>query len=68
VDSIAARLLMTDLFKRYATSAPTAKADSLRQAMLDLLNGPGFIDPTTGKTVYAYAHPLFWAPFVFVGD
>ncbi len=68
VDSVAARLLMTDLFKRYAAGAPTAKADSLRFAMLDLMDGPGSVVPSTGKSEYAYAHPLFWAPFVLVGD
>lgn len=68
VDSVAARLLMTDLFKRYAAAAPTAKAESLRQAMLGLLDGPGSVVPATGKSEYAYAHPLFWAPFVLVGD
>ena len=68
VDSVAARILMTDLFKRYAAAAPTAKAESLRLAMLGLLDGPGSVAPATGKSDYAYAHPLFWAPFVLVGD
>lgn len=68
VDSAAARSLMTDLFKRYAAGAASAKAGSLRQAMLDLLDGPGALDPATRKPAYAYAHPLFWAPFVLVGD
>lgn len=68
VDSIAARRMMTDLFKRYAAGAPTAKADSLRQAMIGLLDSPGFLDPANGKPAFSYAHPLFWAPFVLVGD
>ena len=68
VESVAASLLMTDLFKRYASADPRAKADNLRQAMLNLLDGPGFIIPQTGKSGFAYAHPLFWAPFVLVGD
>ncbi len=68
VDSVAARSLMTDLFKRYAAGAPTAKADSLRQAMLGLLDSPGLLDPANGKPAFSYAHPLFWAPFVLVGD
>ncbi len=68
VDSVAARSLMTDLFKRYAAGAPTAKADSLQKAMLGLLDGPGFLDPANGKPAFSYAHPLFWAPFVLVGD
>ena len=68
VDSVAARSLMTDLFKRYAAGAPTAKADSLQKAILGLLDGPGFLDPANGKPAFSYAHPLFWAPFVLVGD
>jgi len=68
VDSIAARRMMTDLFKRYAAGAPTAKADSLKQAMVGLLDSPGFLDPANGKPAFSYAHPLFWAPFVLVGD
>ena len=68
VDSLAARVMMADLFKRYAAGSPTAKADSLQSAMVALLDSPGFVDPATGKPAYAYAHPLFWAPFVLVGD
>ena len=68
VDSVAARRLMTDLFKRYAAGPATAKADSLRAAMVGLMDSPGFVDVSTGKTAYSYAHPLFWAPFVLVGD
>ena len=68
VDSLAARVMMADLFKRYAAGAPTAKADSLQSAMVALLDSPGFIDPVTKKPAYSYAHPLFWAPFVLVGD
>ena len=36
------------------------------QAMLGLIDGPGFVDD--GKTVFSYAHPIFWAPFSVVGD
>ena len=68
VDSLASRVMMADLFKRYAAGAPTAKADSLKAAMVALIDSPGFIAPDTGKPAYAYAHPMFWAPFVLVGD
>ena len=36
--------------------------------MLDLIDGPGLTDIATGKKVASYAHPLFWAPFILVGD
>jgi hypothetical protein len=32
-----------------------------------LLNGPGFNDQN-GKTMFAYSHPLFWAPESIIGD
>lgn len=67
VDSVAARLLMTDLFRRQQTGdkAP-GKSDALRQAMLQLIDQGGMGDGKTMK--YSYAHPLFWAPFMVVGD
>jgi CHAT domain-containing protein len=68
VDSAASRVLMSDLFRRYAAPSPPTKAESLRQAMLALIDSPGAIAPDTGKPAYSYAHPLFWAPFVLVGD
>jgi CHAT domain-containing protein len=68
VDSVASRVLMSDLFRRYATGPAQAKAESLRQAMVAMIDSPGFIAPATGKPAYSYAHPLFWAPFVLVGD
>jgi hypothetical protein len=36
--------------------------------MVAMIDGPGFIDPASGKPAFSYAHPLFWAPFVLVGD
>ncbi len=68
VETVSARLLMTDLFRRQVENPLLNKAEALQQAVLALADGPGAIDPKTGKTDYAYAHPLFWAPFVVVGD
>jgi CHAT domain-containing protein len=36
--------------------------------MFSLIEGPGFVDPESGKTIFSYAHPIFWAPFSLVGD
>lgn len=68
VETVAARLIMTDLFRRQVQTPALAKAEALRQSMLALLGGPGSVDAKTGKAVFSYAHPLFWAPFVVVGD
>jgi len=66
VDSIASRTLMTDLFKTQQKAQEFSKAELLRQAMLTQIDQGGMKQGATMK--YAYAHPLFWAPFVVVGD
>ena len=66
VDSVASRQLMTDLFKRQQLNQGLPKSEALRQAMLYQVDQGGMKEGQTMK--YSYAHPLFWAPFVVVGD
>lgn len=66
VDSVASRTMMTDLFKNQQKAQGTSKAELLRQAMLNQIDQGGMKEG--GNMKYAYAHPLFWAPFVVVGD
>ncbi len=66
VETTSARLLTTDLFRRQAKSPDLSRAQALRQAMLSLVDGDGYV--VDGKTVFSYAHPIFWAPFSLVGD
>ena len=68
VETTSARALTTDLFARQARDANLARAAALQQAMLGLLDGAGFVDPASRQTVFAYSHPIFWAPFSLVGD
>jgi CHAT domain-containing protein len=67
VHSESARELVTDLFRRQASDAKTSRAEALRQAMIALMDGPGYVAPD-GKAVFAYAHPMFWAPYTIIGD
>jgi CHAT domain-containing protein/tetratricopeptide (TPR) repeat protein len=67
VHSQSARDLVTDLFRRQAADPKLARAEALREAMTGLMDGPGFQD-AKGKTVFTYAHPLFWAPYSLIGD
>ncbi len=66
VDSVASRTMMTDLFRSQQKAQGTSKAELLRQAMLNQIDQGGMKEGNNMK--YAYAHPLFWAPFVVVGD
>jgi CHAT domain-containing protein len=67
VHSQSARELVTNLFKRQADDPGLTRAEALRQAMLALMDGPGYLS-AGGKTEFAYAHPLFWAPYSIIGD
>jgi len=68
VETLSARTLTTDLFKRISDDPHLARAEALRQAELALIDGPGDVDPESKKTLFSYAHPMFWAPFTLVGD
>jgi CHAT domain-containing protein len=68
VETTSARALTTDLFARQARNPDLARAEALRQAMAGLIDGPGLVDPASNATVFAYSHPIFWAPFTLVGD
>jgi CHAT domain-containing protein len=66
VETTSARLLTTDLFARQSADPALPRAVAMQQAMLGLIDGPGVEEG--GKTVFSYAHPIFWAPFSVVGD
>ncbi len=51
--------LTTTMLKEVATDNSIGHAEGLRRSMLDLMNTPD--KPH-------YAHPMFWAPFVVVGE
>jgi CHAT domain-containing protein/tetratricopeptide (TPR) repeat protein len=56
VESESAKLLTTATFAHYAANPKAPKAESLRQAMLQVMAMPQF------------NHPAFWAPYALVGD
>ena len=67
VHSQSSRELVTDLFRRQATQPHLTRSEALRQAMLALADGPGYVG-AEGRPVFTYAHPLFWAPYSILGD
>jgi len=67
VHSASARELVSDLFRRQAQDPKISRGEALRQAMTALIDGNGYTDDK-GKTLFAYAHPLFWAPYSIIGD
>lgn len=67
VHSQSARQLVSDLFRRQAQDPKLTRGEALRQAMMALVDGPGYVG-ADGKTEFDYAHPLFWAPYSIIGD
>lgn len=68
VETTSARALTTGLFKRYAGESSENRAKALQATMNALIDDGGLIDAATGRMVFSYAHPIFWAPFALVGD
>jgi CHAT domain-containing protein len=62
VETTSARLLTTDVFARQAANPRLDRATALRQSMLALIGG------AAEGGAFTYAHPIFWAPFLLVGD
>jgi CHAT domain-containing protein len=56
VESDSATQITTETFKHYAANPTAPKAESLRHAMLKLINSP------------QTSHPALWAPYALVGD
>ena len=67
VHSESARELITDVFKRQGADPAISRAEALRQAMVAMIDGGGYKDDS-GRTLFDYAHPLFWAPYTLIGD
>ena len=64
VETVSARLLTTELFKRQTTDSKLGRAKAMREASLAVMK-----QSASGRSrPYSYAHPMFWAPFVVVGD
>ena len=68
VETTSARALTTDLFRRQSADARLTRAKALQQTMKALIDDGQFVEPRTGQVAFSYAHPLFWAPFILVGD
>jgi len=65
VETVSARLLTTEIFRQQTTNANLSRAEAMRQSSLALMQQTRDGPPSSA---YSYAHPMFWAPFVVVGD
>ncbi len=61
VESVSARLLVTETFEQQAQHKGMGRAQALRASMLALMG-------QKASEGFSYAHPLFWAPYALFGD
>ena len=61
VETESARLLTTEAFRKQAADPGLSRARALQQSSLSLM------EKTVAES-FSYAHPMFWAPYVLVGD
>jgi CHAT domain-containing protein len=68
VETTSARALTTGLFERAVRLPWVSRAGALQRTMNALIDEGTFVDPASARTVFSYAHPIFWAPFALIGD
>lgn len=68
VETTSARKLITATFRYQREDNTISRARALQKAMINLIDKENLVDDATGKIVASYAHPLYWAPFIIVGD
>ena len=68
VETTSARKLVTGIFQKQQEDKALSRAQALRQSILNIIDEANLRDETSGKIIASYAHPLFWAPFIIVGD
>lgn len=68
VETTSAGKLVIKTFLIQQADRNLTRTRSLRRSMLALIDEANLKDNATGKVIASYAHPLFWAPFVMVGD
>lgn len=68
VETHSAKSLTTGLFERYAANPDIGSGKALQDTIRTMIQGDVRTHPTSGTPLFSYAHPVFWAPFTFVGD
>jgi CHAT domain-containing protein len=64
VETVSARMLTTELFRIQSADPKVSRAKAMQEASLAMMKQSA---SNRGHS-YSYAHPMFWAPFVVVGD
>ena len=64
VETVSAQKLVVGIFDALNAAPQLIRAEALRRSMLQVMGEEG----SSGGFRFAFAHPLFWAPYALVGD
>jgi len=64
VETVSAQKLVVGIFNALDAAPQLIRAEALRRSMLQVMGEEG----SSGGFRFAFAHPLFWAPYALVGD
>lgn len=68
VETNSARQITTSTFKLQKDNKNLNRTEALTKAMREMIASGQYVDRKTGKALFSYSHPMFWAPFTLVGD
>ena len=60
VETNSAKQLTTEVFRLQSANRALSRGEALQQAMVAMIDGPGYVPPEGGESLFAYAHPIFW--------
>lgn len=67
VETTSAKEITTGLFEKQTKDTSLTRAIALNETVKELINKKIYKDKS-GRELFSYAHPVFWAPFTVVGD
>lgn len=67
VETTSAQRITTKTFE-VQTAAGVSRGEAFRRSMVSLAWEGEYVDSHSGKRVFSYAHPMFWAPCSLYGD
>ena len=67
VETTSAKEITTGLFEKQTKDKSLTRAVALNETVKELINKKTYKDKS-GRELFSYAHPVFWAPFTVVGD
>jgi len=68
VETNSAMELTTQIFDTLVNEPYTSRSQAVQKSRIKMIKNMGIENPENRKLIASYAHPIFWAPFIVVGE